>query len=433
MKRLKQVGEDLIAAPPSLVGSEAEKTRALTRKALASAEAARLRASKRKRPPTPEQILADLIRVASDKDTNPLGWKFQSITARRYALYGNYPVEFVLMEYGQFSHALEVAGIRDTPATRKTLAAKTEASRHGHARRYAEATMLPYAVDEPKVRRAIDGVTTVMIASDLHSTYLCPEVWSIFLASVREIDPEYIVLNGDVLEGSAISRHPKIPGAVIPLQLEFEFARELFRQLREAAPTSEIIFTGGNHGIDRWASYLSQQAPALASLESMRFDRLLGLEEHAVTIAMGGHFCAPEGQEDDMPGINLGGQYYIRHGVSLGKTPAHSELASSGMSGSTGHVHRAGMAFTKNMAGRQISHMTTPMACREEAGRHYIKAPSAGWQRGFGIAHLMPGGAVHQYPVVIQDGRALIEGRVYEADVAGVDTDPMGNWLPSMA
>ena len=244
--------------------------------------------------------------------------------------------------------------------------------------------------------------------------------------------PDVVYLNGDMLEAMEISRHPKIPGWTVPLQLEFDFVREMFTQIRRAGHNGDLIWGGGNHGIDRLAMYLTQVAKELAGLRTLRFDVLAGLNDLDVQLAQGGTIASPYGTENDKRGMLLYGFYRIHHGTLLGQNPAGSELKAAGRSGQSGHAHRAGLAFGTTEASDALCWMTTPCACTEHAARAYIKGVNTGWQKGFGIAFLFPDQTVHQYPVITDGGRATFEGYTFEADPGIKDPDPSTLWLKDL-
>ena len=401
-----------LAAPEKLIKSETEKKKYLDRKRREAARAAQERWTKSDDVPTVEDMLADLIKEAESPD-NPYH-EFRTLSRQRYAKYGDIPLEYFLAEFGQFTHALAVAGLRDRKGTRQKLAARAEASRREHATRYAERWIQPYVRENAVDERALHGTELVLSISDTHATFLDPFTWHCFLHACRDLEPDVVILNGDILEGSEISRHPKIPGWTVPLQLEFDFAREMFKQLREVCPDAEIIWTAGNHGLDRISMYMTQVAPAIAGLRALRFDVLAGVDEYGIQLAQGGQLLSPEGQEHDEPGITLHGFYRVYHGTRLGKTPALHELADANMSGQSGHVHRGQVIYGTNATTAGMSWMCTPMGCTPRAGRSYMKGTTTGWQKGWGIAFLSPDGRAHQYPVVTDGDVCYVEGYHYE-------------------
>lgn len=418
--------EQFLAAPDSIRESKSERAKAILRKAQDEARERQLAATKLKASPTMEDLLADIVRVAEDRNTNPW-WRWRICSRKRYILFGHYPILFVDREFGQWHRALEVAGLRDESGTRDWRSARAAESRREHTARYIARYVRPY-VAGADLRSPTRGQQLILSISDSHSTFMDPFTLRAFLAACRDLRPDVVYLNGDILEGSEISRHPQIPGWTLPLQLEFDFARALLERIRRAAPDSEIILGGGNHDVDRIASYLTHSARALANLRTMRFDRLLELEGLNVRLACGGTIGSPLAQEDEPRGMLLFGSYRVFHGEALGRTPAVSELESAGRSGQSGHVHRAQLFYGSTEATSSFSWMCTPCSCTDRAARAYISSTSTGWQRGFGVAHLFPDGRVHQYPVVTDGGRATVEGYTY-VESKKETPNPKENWL----
>ena len=416
--------EQFLSAPETLKGPELQKAK--VRKARELARTRQLAATKKYRDvlPTVEDLIADMIRVAEDPVTNPNWHEFRAISRRRYELYGDFPIIHIDQKWGQFEHAKQIAGLSDQPGTRLWRAGRAQASRREHAARYVERYIWPHVGEtEPELR----APKLVLSISDTHATFLCPFAWHSFLSAIRDLKPDMVYLNGDILEGSEISRYPKIPGWTIPLQMEFDFAKEMFRQIREVFD-GELWWGAGNHGLDRIASYLTQVAPAFANLDTLRFDRLVDLGGMNVKLAQGGTIASPRDQEDQKMGVLLYGFYRIHHGTKLGQTPYLTELRSATYSGQSGHVHRAGIAYGTTERLRSLSWMSTPMGCTERGGRAYIKDPNAGWQTGFGVAWLYPNGKVHQYPVVTDGDVCYVEGYEYRRPDLP-DPDVSRNWL----
>lgn len=424
--------DEFLAAPDSLRLSDRERRKAENRKAMLAAEDAQNHARKSTERPSTEDLLGDMIRVASDPNVNPFH-KFKTLSRKRYREYGHWPIEFVDEQFGQFEHAKQVAGLEDQPGTRDRKKALAEASRAQHAMRYVQRWILPHCRKNPELDRELSGTELMLSISDTHATFLDPFTWQVFLACCRDLKPAIIYLNGDILDGSEISSHPKIPGWTVPLQLEFDFAREMFRQLREVVgPDIAIVWGGGNHEIDRLARYLTQVAPAFANLRSLRFDQLAGLEDLNIDLAHGGTIASPRGTEQDAPGRLLHGFYRVHHGVYLGQHPGAAEMKAAGRSGQSGHVHRASLTYGTNEADRTLSWMVTPMGCLPIAGRSYMKGTCTGWQQGFGVAFLSAGGHVRQYPVITSDGHCVVEGYVYERPRHLPEPDPSKLWIKDL-
>jgi hypothetical protein len=429
--------DELLAAPDLTRANETERRKYTQRKARELAREEQLRQSKSSDVPTVEDLLADIVRVAEDPDTNP--WhEHRSISPRRYERYGHYPIEFISREFGQFNHALEVAGLRDQPGTRLWRANRAKESRREHAERYLERHVQPYVIDPGAFDFNDDGSYSIISISDTHSQFLCPFVWFAYLSALRDIRPDQTLWNGDTLEGAEISSYEQIPGWTENLQSEFDFHREMARQVREDAGfVGDFVITGGNHGIDRFARYMTQVARKLVHLRDLRIDKQLGLADYNVQLFQGGTIMSPQGEENAQRGLLLFDFYRVHHGVRLGAHPAAAELKDAGRSGQSGHVHRADLAFGTNEAHQALSWMSTPMGCRHEVARAYIKGTTTGWQKGLGFARLFPDGTVHQYPCVVTRGRdgrerITIEGITYFRPEDMDDPEPRGQWLSEM-
>ena len=427
--------DDLLAADDAIAKNDVERRKYYQRKLAEEARLERERVGKLTERPSQEDMLADIVRVAEDDRTNP--WhKFRSISKRRYEVYGHYPIAFLDERFGQFNHALEQVGLRDQPGTRMWRAKRAKQSREEHTRRYLERFVAPYVISPTDLSWSADGSYLILSISDTHSQFMCPFVWFAYLSALRDIRPDCSLLNGDIMEGAAISSHPKIPGWSEPIQSELDFQKEAFRQIREDAQfDGDVILTGGNHDPgDRLARYLTQVSPALAGLDCLRIDKLLGLDEYNVSLTSGGTILAPKGEEDQKPGLLLFDFYRVHHGTCLGQSPALSELRAAGRSGQSGHVHRAGLAFGTTERDEGLSWMCTPMGARHELGRSYIKGTNTGWQRGLGVARLFPDGTVHQYPCIVGRGadgreRITIEGITYFRPDDLLDPPTTGQWL----
>jgi hypothetical protein len=427
--------EELLAAPDSVAKNESERAKYYRRKEHELSREKRLNSLKSKEQPTVEDILADIIRVAEDEYLNPLGHEFRSISAKRYQTYGYYSFSYIDTLFGQFNHALEVAGLRQTPADRLKRANRAKQSRNEHAQRYFERYVMPY-VGKSSDYCDLDAPFRMPSISDTHSQFLDIFVWVSFLRYIKDTQPDVVLFNGDTIEGAEISRHPTIKGWTEPLQSELNFKKEMFRQVREiAGHQGEIFDVNGNHDPgDRLSVYLSQIAPALSSLDCLRLDLLLGLKEFDVTLFQGGTMLSPEGTEDDKPGFLLFDFYRVHHGTCLGQSPALTELKNAGRSGQSGHVHRASLAYGTNERDEALSWMSTPAGCRHEAARSYMKGTTTGWQRGFGDCVLFPDGSVWQQPAVVQGNpeKIHINGFVYERGEDLLDPPTHGNWLKDM-
>lgn len=402
----------LLAAPEEVTNSPREKQKLLDRKARDAAREARVQAGKSKREPSIEDVLGDLVRVAEDEATNPFH-EFRALSKRRYELYGHYPINSVTRMFGQFEHAKQAAGLATPEGDRRFAIARTQQSKREHDARYMRRWILPHVDKFPELSRATSKVRCGLSISDTHSAFLDPFTWDVFLDAAEDLQPDVLVFNGDIIDGSEITSHPKVPGYTVPLQYEIDIARAMFAEARRRSPRSKLLWVAGNHFLDRMVRYLTQSSPEIAGLRTLRLDRMLELDGLDVDLVQGGTFISPPGSEDQRPFRRLWDSFIVTHGTRLGSTPARDELRQWGCSGTSGHVHRAQLVHGETFTTRNLSWVCTPSACTDEAARYYIKGPGPAWQRGFGFFQVA-NGVVRQYPVITSGGGAILEGRVWQ-------------------
>lgn len=421
--------EDFLGSDDVQEAGAREKALRAERKAHEAALEQRERNSKREEPPTREEMLADLVRVAEDPELNPLGHQSRTLTRPRYRRMGHFYIRDIERVCGTFEQAKVEARLVDSRATRAWKTNRAAARRRERVAEYQETYMHPYVYD-PSQRTAKD-VELILSYGDSHAVYTDPFSWYAFLVACKELAPDIILANGDQLNLDEMSRYPKIPGWTVPFSLEREVVRTQFEQLRCICPDADIIWVGGNHGINRIADYLTNVATALSGLDEMRFDQLFRLDDLGVQLAQGGTIASPKDQEESLPGVMFYDWYGVYHGTSLGQTPYAQELRSAGRSGQSAHVHRGGVAYASNEALGAHSWMTVPMMAHDRVGKSYMQQRRCtGWQRGMGVAFLHAGARrVHQYPVVTSGGVAMFEGIMLEDPSPDQMPDWRRNWL----
>ena len=376
----------------------------------------RMRDDARLQHETKQAMVADLLRVAEHPD-NP----FQGFASRkRYRDLGHYPEILVSDFFGNHAEFQRAAGLRDTRTTTK---ARTKAARLHSAQdvaRYAEQHVLPWHDKFPKAagRRHLE----CLVGSDWHSWFVDPFALSVFLAACRIVNPDVVVLNGDVFDFPQLSRHRKLPGHFhLNLQQEIEFGREhILRAVREACPDAEILFVIGNHEY-RLVTYLADCAPELACLPSMEFAGLLGLDELEISLVTRPSFMAPttkdRRRELQENWHKVGGCWVVTHGVSCAKFAADKQLDRYQMSGTSGHTHRPQIITGNSLGTGPKSWMSTPMMASYAVGKEYVGEPSM-WQMGFGRASIYPEkGLVSQGFVPVFEDWAAFAGHEWRPTV----------------
>ena len=125
---------------------------------------------------------------------------------------------------------------------------------------------------------------TVLVGSDVHDIECDPFWRSLFIDTAKRVQPEKIVLNGDILDLPEFGKYsvdPRDWDVVGRIQWVHKFLEDI----RNAAPNAEIIFIEGNHEF-RLLRHLGEATPAmkaiLSDLHGFTVPKLLGLDKYEV-------------------------------------------------------------------------------------------------------------------------------------------------------
>lgn len=127
----------------------------------------------------------------------------------------------------------------------------------------------------------------ILVGSDFHDIESDPFVLSVFIATARRVQPDIIVLNGDVFDNYEFSRFDKDPRQC-NLKERFEFVRDsIFAPLRNACPGAQIDLILGNHE-HRIIKHFAERTPymrvLLGDFMGLTFADLLGLPKFGINL-----------------------------------------------------------------------------------------------------------------------------------------------------
>lgn len=171
--------------------------------------------------------------------------------------------------------------------------------------------------------------TTHLFLSDIHLGDQDDRAVALALAVLRHVQPDEIVVLGDLLDAKGLTRFPHNPiEREGQLQYELDLAHALLGQIRSAVPGARRRFVKGNHEdrIERttWAN------PGLITLKALGIGSLLHLAELGFEPKVHNRlsYC--------------NGDFVAYHGERYSAIPgnaARQELLSHGVSGISGHDH----------------------------------------------------------------------------------------------
>lgn len=365
-----------------------------------------------------KRLVADLKRVFECQQ-NP--YKGFSASRQRYRQLGWFPEILVVDVFGNHEEFQRAAGLRDSRGTTKVRNTIAKLATERRVQEYAERSVLTGGTYDTKLtdRDEWKGLKKVLVGSDFHSQFVDPFALEVFLDAIDLVKPDLVVLNGDVVEFSSVSRHTKMPGAAnLSLQGEIDFCRErILRPVRQRAGDAAITWHIGNHE-HRLVRYLADVAPDLAELKCLDWKTLFAIDDLGVELVFGGDFMAPAQWQRRNDVEKRTWRIYwdswaVTHGNSTSRHAAAQELSRFGISGTSGHSHRPQMFSRPTATCPTATWMTTGMLAGFAVGHHYVQGPSA-WTMGFGFVVVDPERRVAiQEPVTVHEHLATFMGRVW--------------------
>ena len=229
-----------------------------------------------------------------------------------------------------------------------------------------------------------DGI--IIIGSDIHIPFHDEKAVKAFVDYCKDIQPQAIILNGDVLDFYKLSRFVKGEGRN-PYE-EITECQELLKDIKSNCPNSEIYYIIGNHET-RLTTYVLNNAPHLASLVEDVFSIIK-------TSEIGVKGCAE---------VVVNDNFVCTHGKLLGSKAGLSaikEIEKHYMSGASGHTHRLAKFITRK-ARRKFVWLETGCLCN--LNPEYVQDPD--WQQGFAVIQFEKGKLKRAEVLEIEDGEVL--------------------------
>jgi hypothetical protein len=240
-----------------------------------------------------------------------------------------------------------------------------------------------------------DGV--VLVASDCHYwPGIVTEAHQAFVRLAKSLKPVMVVLNGDILDGARISRHPRIMWEQQPqLKDEIHAVQDRCGEIERAAGKAKLIRTIGNHDA-RFENYLSGR---VAEVEGMPGSTLLDyLPKWRAGWAL--HLNA-----------RTDGWVCIRHRpVNGGVHAAYNSTLKAGVSYVHGHLHQLKVTPWADYRGRRYGVDTGTMADVGGPQFTYVEAGPLNWASGFAVLTFREGRLLPPELVVVDDGKAWFRG-----------------------
>lgn len=321
---------------------------------------------------TTEDLISDLRRVQAEHPEKFISRNF-------YRVHGKYSEKTWDCVFGTFQEFKRQSGLE---LSRNQQQLERHIAKHASLdvyREFQEAEITPWV---GKYEKPNDGgrTKTMMVGSDFHDKEVDPFCLFVFIDTAKRIQPDIIVLNGDILDLYEFSRFDKDPRQ-IDLKGRFDFVREnIFKPLREACPNAQIDFTLGNHE-QRLLKHLADRTPfmrVLMDLWGVTLSKLFGLDEFEINLVTKWDLCAwRPGETREQAKKN----YQIYYDCFVCN---HIGNEGFGLSGTSGHTHRPDVKTSASVSGPLVW-TTTGAMCRTNA--EYTTTMEK-WHNSFLIVHV---------------------------------------------
>lgn len=205
--------------------------------------------------------------------------------------------------------------------------------------------------------------------SDIHAPYHDKLLIESACELLANLQPHFVVLNGDINDFFNLSRFNKAQERLELLQLELNIGKDIRKAFKEAAPNARFYETIGNHE-ERLLTYPGFNAPALRSLDSLKPSALLGLDELEI-------------RQFPQHGFRLREEFVVEHGVVVRQNSgasAKARLEATLISGIMGHTHRFDSYHKTGY--RDLAWYEQGCMCM--LNPDYVKG-GANWKQGFAI------------------------------------------------
>lgn len=262
----------------------------------------------------------------------------------------------------------------------------------------------------PKRREITIKDRCILVGSDAHFwPGVVTTAWKAFCKLGRSLEPEYVILNGDTLDGAGISRHDPIAWEVKPdLADELEAVSDRLDEIQKAAPNSKRLWTCGNHDT-RFERHLASRTP------NMRDVRGSCLQDHFPGWPMSWSIMV---NEQVCP-------LMIKHAFRGGAHAIYNNTLHAGISICTGHLHAQLVRPFSDYRGTRYGIDSGTLADVGGPQFEYVLDNPLNWRSGFAVlsfdkkGYLLPPELV-EVQTLGKEQRAYFRGKVIAEGVIEV-------------
>lgn len=246
-------------------------------------------------------------------------------------------------------------------------------------------------------------MSTVLVFSDHHAPHNDKWLHHLSLEYIEAVQPARIIFNGDVANLDAIKskKYKADPHNDESVMGSIRAASQIVANVRDRAPTAEILWQDGNHEV-RWENWLASQTPEVQDAPEFDLGNLLNLPELGVK-----RILTTRGYGYPFTGIMLGKYLEVAHGWmaragSVASVKSMLEAIGYAHSLLVGHTHTVGMyaktVHEANGEDRIVLGIEGGCMCDISWGLGYSRTRN--WQNAFTQIDMRPSGLFTYRPVL---------------------------------
>jgi hypothetical protein len=323
-------------------------------------------------PPTPAEILADVRRVAEEREGKP-------VSRNLYRAVGLFTEAEWSAIFGTWPEVLRQASVNPTRHQSQLL---TQVAKHASADSYRKLNGEREAYGGRYIRPDNGKRFKVaMVCADLHDTQIDRFWLRVWLETIKRVRPDSVVFGGDVLDAADFSRYNQDPREFCAAS-SIKFAHDqIFGPTREAAGGgAEVVLLEGNHEA-RVLKHLAEATPAiravLADLHGWTLQSLFALDRFDIRYIAKGDLAAWGVR--DIKNELAANQFVLFDQFLVHHFPYGRHL---GMPGVNGHHHAHLCWSLYNLTYGSYDWHQLGAGCKRSA--HYTDADRK-WNQGFAI------------------------------------------------
>lgn len=250
------------------------------------------------------------------------------------------------------------------------------------------------------VKKLDKATKTAVVLNDIHIPYHDQKALAVAIAYMQDINPDDIILNGDIIDFYNASSYKKDPARLHTLQDELNETKAFLKLLRTNHPTANIYYTEGNHET-RLERLLLDKVSELVTLDCLDLSELLDFRSLNITYL------------DSKQQVSLGALEVFHGNIIRGESgaSARSHFLATGGSILMGHVHRLGVFYKTNRYG---VHTAIENGFLGRMDFEYTDRPN--WQQGFSTISYTEDGRFSVKQHLIEDGSLIVDGVIYNAE-----------------